>query len=65
MDSTSDLASDFASEREEDSGIDSNADSGDGHVYIRVSVPELKLQVNHWDLYVRDMCDLCMTELIM
>lgn len=40
-----DSMSDLASEREDDSGIDSMADSGDGHIYIRVSVPELKLQV--------------------
>ena len=42
-----DTASDAASEREEDSGIDSNADSGDGQVYIRIAVPELKLQVGY------------------
>lgn len=36
----------ITSERGDDSGIESsNADSGDNSIYIRVSIPEIKIQV--------------------
>ena len=42
-----DTNSDLASEREDDSGIESSApDPTDNTVYIRVAVPDLKTQVS-------------------
>ena len=45
--SVMDNMSDAASEREDDSGIESSApDPADNTVFIRIGVPELKVQVN-------------------
>ena len=43
-----DNTSDAASEREDDSGIESSVpDPADSTVYVRVAVPDLKIQVSY------------------